>query len=183
MQAARWFSRWFEASKKPRQAGRSALDEHAADALGRQSQADASRTHEETTTTSITASVRSRRQRLLQRRAELPKGGLLSTFVPSPPMATTPGGAARDPGAEATAPPVAPDATPEAKARLLRALLSGTDDVYGVFEQNGAALYISPAVERLLGWRPEEIIGARGIARCGRQLRELRHPIVCSVGV
>lgn len=98
-------------------------------------------------------------------------------------MATTPGGAARDPGAEATAPPVAPDATPEAKARLLRALLSGTDDVYGVFEQNGAALYISTAVERLLGWRPEEIIGARGIARCGRQLRELRHPIVCSVGV
>ena len=79
-------------------------------------------------------------------------------------MATTPGGVARDLGDEATPPPAAPNATPpEAKSRLLRALLSGTDDVYGIFEQNGAALYISPAVEHLLGWRPEEIVGARAL--------------------
>ena len=71
---------------------------------------------------------------------------------------------------EATSPHVALDAAPETKGRLLRALLSRTDDVYGVFDLTGAALYISPAVERLLGWRPEEIIGACTRARLAAAL-------------
>lgn len=60
---------------------------------------------------------------------------------------------------EATSPLVALDATPEAKARLLRTLLSRTDDVYAVLELSGAIIYVSPSVERLLGWRPEEMVG------------------------
>ena len=66
---------------------------------------------------------------------------------------------------EATSPLVALDATPEAKARLLRTLLSRTDDVYAVLELSGAIIYVSPSVERLLGWRPEEMIGACACSR------------------
>jgi hypothetical protein len=76
----------------------------------------------------------------------------------SPPP--TPAAAAAPRPDEATSPLVALDVTPEAKARLLRTLLSRTDDVYAVLELSGTCIYISPSVERLLGWRPEEMIGA-----------------------
>jgi PAS domain-containing protein len=51
--------------------------------------------------------------------------------------------------------------SPKEMASLFRALLSRSDDVFGVFGPDGRVLYISPAVERLLGYKPEELIGAR----------------------
>jgi hypothetical protein len=81
----------------------------------------------------------------------------------SPPP--TPAAAAAPRPDEATSPLVALDASPEAKARLLRTLLSRTDDVYAVLELNGTCIYISPSVEGLLGWRPEEMIGACACTR------------------
>ena len=97
----------------------------------------------------------------------------------------SPRGTARDHhGDEATSSLAALDATPEAKARLLRTLLGRTEDVNGIFEKSGTAVYISPAVERLLGWRPEEMIGACACARLAaaaapqptRVLRQLWSP-------
>ncbi len=46
----------------------------------------------------------------------------------------------------------------EAEARL-RSVIENASDVLSVIKPNGIIEYESPSVERLLGWRPEELIG------------------------
>ncbi len=55
----------------------------------------------------------------------------------------------------------------EAEARF-RLLAENSSDVVCQVDAAGVNLYVSPAMERLLGWRPEEIIGRNGL--------ELVHP-------
>ena len=55
--------------------------------------------------------------------------------------------------------------------KLFRALLSRSDEVYGAFAPDGTTLYISPSVKRLLGYSPEELVGAsRKLSRLHRTL-------------
>ncbi len=55
----------------------------------------------------------------------------------------------------------------EAEARF-RLLAENSSDVVCQVDAAGVNLYVSPAIERLLGWRPEELIGRNGL--------ELVHP-------
>jgi PAS domain-containing protein len=73
--------------------------------------------------------------------------------------------------------------SPKEMASLFRALLSRSDDVFGVFGPDGRVLYISPAVERLLGYKPEELIGARERAaqRARAHARESASRGACSL--
>jgi PAS domain-containing protein len=49
---------------------------------------------------------------------------------------------------------------PRAMATLFRQLLARSDDVFSVFDRDGRVLYMSPSVERLLGWPAQDLIGA-----------------------
>ena len=45
-------------------------------------------------------------------------------------------------------------------AALFRSLLSHSEDIFAVFGHDGRVLYMSPSVERMLGFTPEELVGA-----------------------
>jgi PAS domain S-box-containing protein len=44
-------------------------------------------------------------------------------------------------------------------------MLSNISDVIGTFDEKGILTYISPNVEKLYGWRPDEIIGTSSLSR------------------
>lgn len=46
--------------------------------------------------------------------------------------------------------------------RHFRALIENARDVIAIFDRSGSAQYFSPSVERLMGYKPEELIGRRG---------------------
>lgn len=56
----------------------------------------------------------------------------------------------------------------EGQADRFRALVHNSSDVITVLDAEGVIRYQSPAVERILGYQPEELLG--------RQIRELIHP-------
>jgi PAS domain S-box-containing protein len=56
----------------------------------------------------------------------------------------------------------------EGQARRLRALVHNSSDVITVLDADGVIRYQSPAVERILGYRPDELLG--------REIRGLIHP-------
>ncbi|MGH3088250.1 MAG: PAS domain S-box protein, partial [Rubrobacteraceae bacterium] len=45
-----------------------------------------------------------------------------------------------------------------------RSLIQNSSDVIAIFDENGAVSYVSPAVERMLGLTPEEVVGKDGLA-------------------
>ena len=47
----------------------------------------------------------------------------------------------------------------QARERQFRALIENASDVITILEANGTIRYESPAVERVLGYRPEELVG------------------------
>ena len=49
----------------------------------------------------------------------------------------------------------------EEKLRFLSLLVENAHDIVGVVEADGTTRYVSPSVERVLGYRPEEMIGAK----------------------
>jgi PAS domain S-box-containing protein len=57
---------------------------------------------------------------------------------------------------------------PDLDSGRLRALVEHSLDVVNLFEPDGRLLYTNPAMTRVLGWRPEELVGRPGL--------ELLHP-------
>ncbi len=49
----------------------------------------------------------------------------------------------------------------EANERRFRALAEHTSDIIAIFDLEGTFRYLSPAVERVLGWRPAELVGGK----------------------
>jgi diguanylate cyclase (GGDEF)-like protein/PAS domain S-box-containing protein len=43
--------------------------------------------------------------------------------------------------------------------RWLRSVVQNSSDIIAIFEDDGTVRYVSPAVERILGYRPEELVG------------------------
>ncbi len=43
--------------------------------------------------------------------------------------------------------------------RWLRSVVQNSSDLIAIFEEDGTIRYVSPAVERILGYRPEELVG------------------------
>jgi PAS domain S-box-containing protein len=72
--------------------------------------------------------------------------------------------AGEDPGEHVLAAAIAvsngrPAATSTAEDRLIRALVTHSSDVLCVLAPDGALLFASPSIERVLGYRPDELIG------------------------
>jgi PAS domain S-box-containing protein len=43
--------------------------------------------------------------------------------------------------------------------RWFRSLVQNSSDIIAIYEDDGTVRYVSPAVERVLGYRPEELVG------------------------
>ena len=50
------------------------------------------------------------------------------------------------------------------REELFRSLIEHLSDVIGILGPDGTLLYASPSVERLLGWKPEELVGTPSFA-------------------
>ena len=50
------------------------------------------------------------------------------------------------------------------REELFRSLIEHLSDVISILAPDGTVLYASPSVERLLGWKPEELVGAPSLA-------------------
>ena len=47
--------------------------------------------------------------------------------------------------------------------RWFRSLVQNASDIVAILKADGAIRYVSPAVERILGYRPEEIVGTSAL--------------------
>jgi two-component system cell cycle sensor histidine kinase/response regulator CckA len=67
------------------------------------------------------------------------------------------------------------------REELFRSLIEHASDVIMIIAADGTSLYESPAVERVLGWKPEELVGKPSLAQLHKD--DLRHvePTVAAV--
>jgi PAS domain-containing protein len=62
------------------------------------------------------------------------------------------------------------------KEEYFRSLIENSTDLTGILSRDGTIRYLSPSVERMLGYRPEELIGSNIFPILLRKIRQSRGP-------